>query len=116
MVLRVLRRRTRTHRGVIGALRAGERALAAGRPDFALVHLERATNPSPPERAKKIDSLRRGRAAYPFLKDIREIAPTGWYGDPRKATPEKAREFLEKVAAASADYIRNTFRELGEDG
>lgn len=82
----------------------------------SLVHLERATNPSPPERAKKIDSLRRGRAAYPFLKDIREIAPTGWYGDPRKATPERAKEFLEKVAAASAEHIRNTFKELGENG
>ena len=79
----------------------------------SLVHLERATNPSPPERARKIDSLRRGRAAYPFLKDIREIAPTGWYGEPQKATLEKAKEFLEQVAEASAEYIRNAFKELG---
>jgi creatinine amidohydrolase len=82
----------------------------------ALVHLERATNPSPPDRAKKIDSLRRGRAAYPFLKDIREIAPTGWYGEPQKATPAKAKEFLEKVSEAAAEYIRTTFREFGENG
>ncbi|MFQ5538885.1 MAG: creatininase family protein [Candidatus Binatia bacterium] len=84
--------------------------------DPSLVHLERATNSSSAERAKKIDSLRRGRAAYPFLRDIREIAPTGWYGEPQKATPEKAREFLESVAEASADYIRKTFRELEENG
>jgi creatinine amidohydrolase len=82
----------------------------------SLVHLERATNSSSPERAKKIDSLRRGRAAYPFLKDIRELAPTGWYGEPQKATPEKAKEFLDKVAATSAEYIRDTFKELAERG
>ena len=79
-----------------------------------LVHLERATNPSSPERAKKIDSLRRGRSGYPFLKDIREIAPTGWYGNPANATPEKAQEFLAKVSDAAAEYIRTTFKELGE--
>jgi creatinine amidohydrolase len=50
------------------------------------------------------------------LRDIREIAPTGWYGDPQKATIEKAEEFLEGVAEASAEYIRNTFRELEENG
>lgn len=84
--------------------------------DPSLVHLERATNPSPPEQAKKIDSLRRGRAAYPFLKDIREIAPTGWYGEPQKATAEKAGEFLDKVAGTAAEYIRRAFKELGENG
>ncbi len=84
--------------------------------DASLVHLERATNPSPPEQARKVDSLRRGRAAYPFLKDIREIAPTGWYGEPEGATAEKAREFLDKVAGAAAEYIRKTFQELEENG
>lgn len=78
----------------------------------SLVHLDRATNPSPPERAKQIDSLRRGRAAYPFLRDIREIAPTGWYGEPQKATPERAKEFLEGVANAAAEYIEKTFKDL----
>ena len=81
--------------------------------DPSLVHLERATNGSPPEKAKKIDNLRRGRAAYPFLKDIREIAPTGWYGEPQKATEEKAKLFLDQVAQVAADYIQKTFKELG---
>jgi creatinine amidohydrolase len=84
--------------------------------DPSLVHLDRATNPSSPDQAKKIDALRRGRAGYPFLKDIREIAPTGWYGEPQKATQEKAELFLQKVAGAAADYIRTTFKELGENG
>src|SRR5574342_84409 len=82
--------------------------------DPSLVHLERATNGSPPQQAKKIDSLRRSRSAYPFLKDIREIAPTGWYGEPQKATQEKAKLFLDKVAQAAADIIRKTFQELEE--
>jgi creatinine amidohydrolase len=81
-----------------------------------LVHLERATNSSPPDRAKKIDSLRRGRAGYPFLKDIREIAPTGWYGEPQNATEEKAKIFLERVSKAAAEYIQTTFRELEING
>ena len=84
--------------------------------DSSLVHLERATNSSPAEQAKKVDSLRRSRAAYPFLKDIREIAPTGWYGEPRKATIEKAQVFLEKVARAAADYIKTTFAALEKNG
>jgi creatinine amidohydrolase len=82
----------------------------------SLVHLERATNPSPPERARKIDGLRRGRAGYPFLRDIREIAPTGWYGEPQNATMEKAKVFLDRVAGVAADYIQTTFKELGENG
>jgi creatinine amidohydrolase/Fe(II)-dependent formamide hydrolase-like protein len=48
------------------------------------------------------------------LKDIREIAPTGWYGNPANATPEKAKEFLAKVSDAAAEYIRTTLKELGE--
>jgi creatinine amidohydrolase len=84
--------------------------------DPALVHLDRATNPSSPDQARKIDALRRGRTGYPFLKDIREIAPTGWYGEPHKATQDKAELFLQKVAGAAADYIRTTFKELGDNG
>ncbi len=84
--------------------------------DPSLVHLERATNPSSPEQARKVDALRRGRAAYPFLKDIREIAPTGWYGEPQRATVEKAKELLEKVAGAAAEYIHKAFIERGENG
>jgi creatinine amidohydrolase len=84
--------------------------------DPSLVHLDRATNPSSPDQAQRIDALRRGRAGYPFLRDIREIAPTGWYGEPQKATQEKAELFLKRVAGAAADYIRNTFKELGENG
>jgi creatinine amidohydrolase len=84
--------------------------------DPSLVHLERATNSSSAEHAKKIDSLRRGRAGYPFLKDIRELAPTGWYGEPQKATVEKAKVFLEQVAKAAADYIQTTFKELEQNG
>jgi len=83
--------------------------------DPSLVHLERATNPSPPERARKLDSLRRSRAAYPVLKDIREIAPSGWYGEPHKATLEKARDFLDRVSDAAADAIRNTWKEMKEN-
>jgi creatinine amidohydrolase len=78
----------------------------------SLVHLDRATNPSPPDRARHVDSLRRGRAGYPFLRDIKEIAPTGWYGEPQKATIERSKDFLEGVAGRAAEYIEKTFKEL----
>lgn len=69
--------------------------------DASLVHLERATNASPPGRGRRIDAVRRNRNVRPVLDDVRQIAATGWYGDPQPATLEKA----ERVIAGVADRI-----------
>ncbi|MBI2371776.1 MAG: creatininase family protein [Deltaproteobacteria bacterium] len=76
--------------------------------DPSLVALERATNPSPMEPARRMDALRRRRTAYPIIADVRELYPTGWYGEPQRATPEKAKEFLDRVSERVAELIRET--------
>lgn len=69
--------------------------------DPSLVHLERATNPSPRGRGRRIDAVRRNPNVRPVLDDVRQIAPTGWYGAPEAATAEKA----DRVVAGVADRI-----------
>ena len=71
-----------THGGEIEAL-----AVLACRPE--LVHLDRIGNSSDHVRGHHMDKLRRTRSYQPVLTDIRNIAPTGWYGDPGGATAER---------------------------
>ncbi|MFQ5894770.1 MAG: creatininase family protein, partial [Nitrospinota bacterium] len=73
--------------------------------DPSLVHLERATNPSPEAAARLADARRRGRAVYPILRDIREIAPTGWYGELKDVSRERAEEVVDGVAEAIARAV-----------
>lgn len=91
-----------THGGEIEAL-----AVLADRPE--LVHLERADNSGPPAPAAELDALRRRRAAYPIVLDIREITPTGWYGTLRGATAERATAMVEQTAERAAAYVRECF-------
>lgn len=96
-----------THGGEIEAL-----AVLACRPE--LVHLERVANASDAERGRRWDRLRRTRAYQPVLTDIRTIAPSGWYGNPERATPEKARRMLEAIAQAVSEEASAIFRMLEE--
>ncbi len=77
--------------------------------DPSLVHLDRATNPSPPEQAARVDALRRARGASAPIGDIREIAPTGWYGDLNGVSAEKGRALLARVADAVVQHIEAVF-------
>lgn len=81
-----------THGGLLEAL-----PVLAYNP--SLVKLERGTNPSPRDKASKLDKLRRGNEVYTIVGDVREMYPTGWYGTLEGATVEKAREFLDGVCA-----------------
>jgi creatinine amidohydrolase len=94
-----------THGGRIEAL-----AVLGVHPDLA--HLERVENSSDPIQGARVDHLRRTRAYQPVLRDIRSIAPTGWYGDPRGATVEQARELMATVAGAIAERVSEMFAEL----
>jgi creatinine amidohydrolase len=94
-----------THSGQIEAL-----AVLGVHPD--LVHLERVENSSDPIQGARVDNLRRTRAYQPVLRDIRAIAPTGWYGDPRGATIEQAREMMTALADAIAGRVSAMFAEL----
>ena len=45
-----------------------------------------------------MDKLRRRRGFHPILTDIRSIAPSGWYGDPKKASVETGKEMIETLS------------------
>jgi creatinine amidohydrolase len=94
-----------THGGEIEAL-----AVLAYRPD--LVHLDRIENSSDPMHGRKIDTLRRTRSYQPVLRDVRSIAPTGWYGSPQHATAEKGQRMLKAVADAIAKQSSEIFQQL----
>lgn len=94
-----------THGGHIEAL-----AVLADHPE--LVHLERVEHTSDPIQGARVDHLRRTRAYQPVLSDIRSIAPTGWYGDPRGATVEQSREFIDTLADEIAARVSAMFTEL----
>jgi creatinine amidohydrolase len=94
-----------THGGEIEAL-----AVLAYGPE--LVHLDRAEHSSEKQHAKKMDKLRRTRSFQPVLNNIRTIAPTGWYGDPRPATVAKAQKMVAGIAEAIAGEATEIFRQL----
>jgi creatinine amidohydrolase len=96
-----------THGGEIEAL-----AVLAWRPD--LVHLDRIEGSSDHTHGRKWDKLRRTRAYQPVLRDIRTIAPSGWYGAPEHATVEKARRMLDGIAGAIAKEAAEIFHLLDE--
>ena len=94
-----------THGGEIEAL-----AVLAHRPD--LVHLDRIDYSSDHALGHKMDKLRRTRTFQPVLTDIRSIAPTGWFGSPQHATPEKAKRMLADIAEQIARETRDIFSQL----
>lgn len=96
-----------THGGEIEAL-----AVLAYRPD--LVHLERIDYSSDQAHGRNWDRLRRTRSYQPVLRDIRTIAPTGWYGAPEHATVDKGLNMLKDVADAIAREADDLFRLLDE--
>jgi creatinine amidohydrolase len=96
-----------THGGEIEAL-----AVLAYRPD--LVHLDRIDDSSDHSHGRKWDKLRRTRSYQPVLRDIKTIAPTGWYGSPEHATVEKGVRMLNDIADAIAKEAGEIFRLLDE--
>src|SRR5258706_489905 len=87
-------------------------AVLAYRPD--LVHLDRIDYSSDPSHGRKWDKLRRTRSYQPVLRDIRTIAPTGWYGSPEHATVDKGLKMLNDIADAIAKEASDIFRLLDE--
>ena len=76
--------------------------------DASLVHLENATEPSEREAGEAAHGLFRRPDVYPVLRDFHQIAATGWYGRPERATPERA----EQIAEAVADHVVARAREI----
>ncbi len=66
--------------------------------DPALVRIEEASAPSDRSSGDEAHALFRQRDVYPILRDFRDIAPTGWYGNPERAEVGRAEEIAEEVA------------------
>ncbi len=81
-------------------------ALAVLAYDSSLPKLERATNPSDPSKAGKMDVLRRRPQAYAIIKDVSETSPTGWHGTLEGASVEKAQEYIDSVCAKILEYVK----------
>ena len=94
-----------THGGEIEAL-----AVMANRPD--LVHLDRVDYSSDHSHGHHMDKLRRTHSYQPVLTDIRCIAPTGWYGDPKNATADRGEELVATVADSITTEATEIFRQL----
>ena len=74
------------------------------------VRTDRVTESDGREReAERMDALRRAANVQPTLWDVRQISPAGWYGEPKRATPEKAERFMTTMAAALAERIQAAF-------
>jgi creatinine amidohydrolase len=76
--------------------------------DASLVHLEQATPGSDLAAGEAAHALFRRPDVYPVLRDFHQIAGTGWYGRPERATPERA----EQIAEAVADHVVRQAREI----
>jgi len=96
-----------THGGEIEAL-----AVLAFRPD--LVHLDRIGDSSDRQHGRSMDTLRRTRAFQPVLTDVRDIAPSGWYGSPQGASVANADRMVGAIADAIAARADEVFRQLAD--
>ncbi len=71
--------------------------------DPKLVHLEKIADSSEKKLGMKMDKLRRSRGFQPILTDIRSIAPSGWYGNPKRASIETGQEMIETLSTMIAN-------------
>ena len=96
-----------------GLTHAGEIEALAVLPDHEhLVHLDRVEKSSEKRQGEHMDKLRRTRSFVPILTDIRSIAPTGWYGDPSPATPERGKRMISDIADAITKEATAIFAQL----
>lgn len=73
-----------------------------------LVRLDQRLEASDLAAGETAHALYRRPDVYPVLADFHDIAPTGWYGRPELASPERAEE----IAEAVADHVVRRAREI----
>jgi creatinine amidohydrolase len=81
-------------------------AVLAYEPD--LVQLDSKIEPSDRASGQTAHGLFRQPDVYPVLQDFHDIAPTGWYGQPERASRDRAEE----IAEAVADHVVRRAREI----
>jgi creatinine amidohydrolase len=81
--------------------------------DESLVRLENATEPSDLAAGEAAHGLFRRPDVYPVLRDFHQIAATGWYGRPDRASAARAEEIAEAVADHVVARAREIWAALG---
>jgi creatinine amidohydrolase len=94
----------------------GIETLAVMAHDPGLVRMDRVTEPTRPEGADALDSMRRSREIYGYITDVTEIADDGWYGDPQWADEDRAREFGATLADEIASEVESILELRGDGG
>jgi creatinine amidohydrolase len=80
--------------------------------DPALVRLDALVGGDPVEAGNDGHALFRRRDVYPVLKDFKEVASTGWYGNPGSVTEERAREIIDAVADHIVSSVEEVWKSL----
>jgi creatinine amidohydrolase len=82
--------------------------------DPGAVRLDAVRDATERERGERGHELFRRRDVFPVLRDFREIAPTGWYGDPARVSEARAREIADRVADHVVIRAREAWEALEE--
>jgi creatinine amidohydrolase len=82
--------------------------------DPSLVHLAEASPPSELTAGEAAHALFRQPDVYPVLRDFHQVAGTGWYGRPERATQGRAEEIAEAVADHVVRRAREIWSALGD--
>jgi creatinine amidohydrolase len=91
----------------------GIETLAVLAHDPTLVRLDRVTEPTRPEGADALDSMRRSKEIYGYITDVTEIADDGWYGNPQWAGEDLAKDFAATVAEEIAGEVESILQMRG---
>jgi creatinine amidohydrolase len=82
--------------------------------DPSLVRLEERIEGDLVDRSLEGHALFRRRDVFPVLKDFREVATAGWYGNPDAITPERAGEIIDAVADHIVSSVEDVWKSLTE--
>ncbi|MDR5703795.1 MAG: hypothetical protein QN198_09335, partial [Armatimonadota bacterium] len=78
------------------------------------VHTELAARAKGEEHSQRMDELRRRRTVYFIPRDVREIAPQGWYGALEVPGSPDPQEFIHSVASTIVEQLAEIASALGD--
>jgi creatinine amidohydrolase/Fe(II)-dependent formamide hydrolase-like protein len=82
--------------------------------DPELVRLDGMVDGDPVDASADGHALFRRRDVFPIMRDFREVAASGWYGNPASVTEERSREIIDKVAEHIVDSVEEVWKGLAE--
>lgn len=76
------------------------------------VRLDAMSDATDRDTGERGHELFRRRDVFPIMRDFREVAPTGWYGDPTTVSEERANEIADRVAEHVVARAREAWEAL----